>query len=136
MRHAIAVSLLAVAGCSTAPTPETAEATIVYLPVPTSEPYVGPLPQPCDGGLIEGRLAEHPTWGIAIINRAGIATRIIWPFGYQGALLEGRLALLDRTGRILSFVGDQVRVGGGQGRTGDWFACPGLERIGAPLNPP
>ena len=89
-------------------------------------------PPPADGleacmdALLEGRLVNSGTSGIAVGDASGGIHEIAWPFGYSGRVDPAGLHLLDETGGVVATIGDTVQVGGGEGNGGIWFACGGI----------
>ena len=79
----------------------------------------------CMAARMEGTLVRDPRSGLALRQTTGIVEQVIWPFGYSAREEGGRLAVLDATGTVLAYEGDQVAVGGGEIESGTWLACAG-----------
>ena len=71
--------------------------------------------------LLGGKLTRNPGSGLGVTNGAD-ATVVEWPFRYGAVEVDGRVALLDETGKIVAREGDEINVGGGFGNQ-FWHAC-------------
>jgi hypothetical protein len=115
---AILVISLAIAACSS-----TASAT---PGAPTAQPFglrtAAVQPQACMDALIVGKLVKHAQSGLGITSADGQQTAVEWPFRYSAWVLNGRIVLLDETGKVVAREGDEITVGGGFG-TQLWYAC-------------
>ena len=86
------------------------------------EAVVVPSPTSCPKALIEGTLEP-----LGVGDGIGIAVGprhllIAWPAPYSTRTVEGRLSVVDASGRVIASVGDRVRVPGGEDQFG-WQAC-------------
>lgn len=81
----------------------------------------------CMDALMSGTLARHPQSGLGIANE-GEQTPVEWPFRYSARVIEGRVILLDETGKAVAAEGDAITVGGGFGNQ-FWHACAPVNRV-------
>jgi hypothetical protein len=126
-----ALLLLAVAACSagpdTSPSPE-----LVPIALATSQPQPAGPNSGCPAALLTGTLVAHREWGIAAMAGSGQVERIVWPNGYYGLEIDGRVALLNESNRVVALVGDRIEAGGGYAPYGtdDLFhVCGSLEVV-------
>lgn len=107
------------------PTPD-----VSPIAVPTQPPSPSGSPTGCMTSHLEGRLTQDDRWGIALQDEAGLAWKIIWPWGYFAQRSIGGLALVDVSGRVVARTGDLLSVGGSEfGRSGTWIACGDLRHL-------
>ena len=66
----------------------------------------------CMMALASGVLVADQRSGIAL-NAGDRIVTVVWPFGFSGRVVDGRLALVDDRGVITAWVGDRVEMGGG-----------------------
>jgi hypothetical protein len=66
----------------------------------------------CLTARTEGTLVSDPASGIAL-RRGDLITRVVWPFGFSGRIIGGRLGLADDHGVVVAWAGDHVSLGGG-----------------------
>jgi hypothetical protein len=95
--------------------------------VPTQRPEPSGEPALCMQALIQGTLARHAEYGLAIAN-GDTTTPVMWPHGYVAREGAAGLELLDAAGAVVAREGDVVQLGGGEGG-GMWIACPAPEVI-------
>ena len=109
----IAVVACSLAASATPGTPATAaQALIRTAPV---------QPDACMDALLGGTLARNAQSGLGV-NGEGEQMAVEWPFRYSARLVDGRLFLLDETGKVVGREGDEITVGGGFGNQ-FWHAC-------------
>jgi hypothetical protein len=78
-------------------------------------------PDACMDALLGGTLVKHAQSGLGV-GSEGVLTAVEWPFRYSARLVDGRLFLLDETGKVVAREGDEINVGGGFGNE-FWHAC-------------
>jgi hypothetical protein len=136
----LAGSLLAIVlgACSSAAAPSaspggtpSAAPAATASPVATGAATEAPLfpiraaaipPQACMDALMGGKLARVPASGLGVATVDGGAIAVEWPFHYTAREVEGRIVLIDETGKIVAREGDEITVGGGMGN-GIWYSC-------------
>jgi hypothetical protein len=75
--------------------------------------------------LATGTLAPDPRFGIGLRGSTGALYSVEWPFGFHGARLDGRVALVNMDGSVFAREGDAIEMGGGFGPGDELFnACP------------
>lgn len=132
---AAALCLVLMAACSGYPpgqapaSPTTPVDPMTSVGVPTEGPWQG-TPPPCPASYIEGRLIPHPDRGAVLEVTPEDVVMVAWPYGYSGALIDGRFALLDTAGAVVAREGDRVRIGGGERPDGFWRGCGGTVVLG------
>jgi hypothetical protein len=115
----IAVSVV---GCSPAGAATTAptSAALAVAPFLIRTPAVNP--QACMDALMTGKLVQHPMSGLGVSSPNDQPMAVEWPFRYSARIVDGRVELLDETGKVVAREGDQVSMGGGFGNL-IWHAC-------------
>ena len=124
LRVATAASLaIALAGCgasgapATTPTPGPVATTLEFtIRTPANEP------QACMDALMGGTIVRTPASGLGLQSAGAPVTAVEWPFGYTAAEANGRVSLLDETGKVVAREGDEITIGGGMGNL-VWYAC-------------
>ena len=148
LRRILAPVLLvaALAACSAgaaptaSPAPTSPAGTAQAFPIRTAAQQ----PQACMDALMGGKLTKSVASGLSVTSADGKSTPVEWPFRYSAIQLDGRVHLLDETGKVVATEGDEITVGGGFGNN-LWFACapvtvtkaasaPGLRTQPAPLS--
>lgn len=115
--------------------PPVADASVV--PLATHEPDGLFDPRACPASLAYGELVAHADWGIALeVGTIKRIQRVLWPHGFVGRWLDGRLALTDGSGNVVAHVGDIVELGGGFVSDDTWLACGELEVLPPPSPSP
>ena len=109
---------LAITACSGTPA-----ATVA----PTDPPTVAIRTAPagnlaCMDALMSGTLARHAATGLGVTSADGQQMAVEWPFRYSARVVDGRIVLLDETGKAVAREGDKIQVGGGFGNA-VWHAC-------------
>ena len=74
----------------------------------------------------EGTLVREPRSGVGLRVDPDLVYQVIWPYGYSARDDDGRLALLDATGKVVAHEGDRVAIGGGEREPGTWIGCGGI----------
>jgi hypothetical protein len=118
--------MLTMAACAGGPD-ASASPDVVPIALPTSQPLG--LNQSCPLALYSGTLVAHEEWGIAAIAEGGREQRIVWPYGYFGLEIDGRLALLNESSRVFALVGDRIEAGGGYSAGDEEFVVCGMLRV-------
>ena len=109
---------LAITACSGTPA-----ATVA----PTDPPTVAIRTAPagnlaCMDALMSGTLARHAGTGLGVTAADGQQMAVEWPFRYSAWVVDGRIVLLDETGKAVAREGDKIQAGGGFGNA-MWHAC-------------
>lgn len=91
---------------------------------PAAAPQVIPVPthnnEICLMARIGGKLVVDGRWGFAIEDLLGGRYKPVWPAGFLAVMDEGRLTLVDGSGRVVARAGDTFESAGGLiGRNGD-----------------
>ncbi|HEY8237866.1 MAG TPA: hypothetical protein VIF63_00375 [Candidatus Limnocylindrales bacterium] len=116
---AASLVVVSVAACSTGAAP-TATPALTAVPAFAIRAAAA-QPQACMDALLGGKLTRNPGSGLGVTN-GNEATVVEWPFRYSAREAEGRVLLIDETGKVVAREGDEITVGGGFGNQ-FWHAC-------------
>lgn len=95
----------------------------------TGTPWPGwPTDHPCAASYLDTRLVEDPDSGIAG-QSGGRHITIVWPYGYDVQSGPDGVELVDRNGNELAYVGEAIRVGGGERPDGNFDGCGEIEPL-------
>jgi hypothetical protein len=113
----ISVALVAVvvvaAACTATPLPSLSVNESGHVELRTLAPERDQSPAACMAALLTATLVRHPNTGLGLRSDDGHVIGVIWPFGYSARDDGGRLAVVDRSGKVLAHEFDTVSVAGG-----------------------